>query len=84
MEELLTELRLAMESIDHAGAAQRRHIAAQERENAHLWQRIDDLNGGLAALSNRIESLARGLAVSPAEAAEAMMQTQRQARDADA
>lgn len=83
MDELLTELRLAMESIDHAGTAQRRHIASQERENKLLWQRIDDLNGGLVALSNRIEAVARGLTVDPAQAAEAMMQTQRRVRDAD-
>ena len=80
MEELLTELRLAMESIDHAGAAQRRHIAAQERENAKMWQRMDDLNGGLIALANRIESLARGLTADPAQVAESMFGG---ARDAD-
>lgn len=81
MDELLTELRLIGENNERADGAVRRHIEAQERENKALWDEIatlrDENSQGLAALSNRLESLTRGLVADPAEVAEAMMDAQR-------
>ena len=57
MDDVLTELRLLMETADSIGGTVRRSIENQKRETAALSQRIDDLNSELIAQSNRIQAL---------------------------
>lgn len=59
MDDVLTELRLATESLDRLYGTQRRHNAAIESEIAELWQSIAEGRDELLAVANRLESLTR-------------------------
>ena len=63
-------------SLDEYRAATRKAEAHYRFEVEKLWddqaELRDEVTGGLAALSNRLESLARGLTVDPAQVAESM------------
>ena len=63
MDDVLTELRLLMETADSIGGTVRRSIEAQRRDTEALSQRIDDLNSELIAQSNRIQALTNAYSV---------------------
>ena len=56
MDDVLTELRLATESIDRLYSTQRRHNATVEAEIKELWESIAEGRDELLAVANRLES----------------------------
>ena len=56
MEDLLTEMRLATESIDRYGSAQRRKNDATDNQISQLWEAIAEGRDELLAVANRHES----------------------------
>ena len=69
MDDVLTELRLATDSLDRLYDTQRRHNNAQADETAKLWQELGEVRDAVLAISNRVESLTRALTADPAEVA---------------
>lgn len=78
MDDVLTELRLAGDSLDRMGSAQRNFMNAVRADSEALWRDIAELRDELCAVANRVENLTRALTTEPAEVAERML------RDADA
>ena len=71
--DVLTEMRLATESLDRLYDTQRRHNNAQADETAKLWQELAELRDELLAVANRVEALTRARLTEPAETAEAIL-----------
>ena len=69
MDDVLTELRVATDSLDRLYDTQRRHNNAQADETAKLWQELGEVRDAVLAISNRVESLTRALTADPAEVA---------------
>ena len=69
MDDVLTELRVATDSLDRLYDTQRRHNNAQADETAKLWQELAELREGLLAVSNRLEALTHAVTTDPAEVA---------------
>ena len=67
--DVLTEMRLATESLDRLYDTQRRHNNAQADETAKLWQELGELRDELLAVANRVEALTRARLTEPAEVA---------------
>jgi polyhydroxyalkanoate synthesis regulator phasin len=67
--DVLTEMRLATESLDRMGDAQRRFQNVQADETAKLWQEMGELRDEVLALSNRLQSLTIAVTTSPTEVA---------------
>ena len=57
MDDVLTELRIATESIDRYGSAQRRHNDATDQQIALLWEAIAEGRDELLAVANRLQAL---------------------------
>ena len=68
MDDVLTELRLATESIDRLYSTQRRHNAAVEADIAKLWEALEGQGDDLVAVANRLESLTRLMAAEAVDA----------------
>ena len=56
MDDVLTELRLATESIDRGNVAQLRHNEATDKRIQELWEAIAEGRDELLAVANRLES----------------------------
>ena len=69
MDDVLTELRVATDSLDRLYDTQRRHNNAQADETAKLWQELGELRDEVLALANRLENLTRAVTADPAEVA---------------
>jgi septal ring factor EnvC (AmiA/AmiB activator) len=72
--DVLTELRLATDSLDRLYDTQRRHNNAQADETAKLWQELAELRDEVLAVSNRLERLTQAVTASPEQVADAMWQ----------
>lgn len=68
--DVLTEMRLANDSLDRMGDAQRRFQNVQADETAKMWQEIGELRDELLAVANRLEALTRAVTIAPAEVAQ--------------
>jgi hypothetical protein len=71
--DLLVEMRLATESLDRLGDAQRRHNTALDAEMAKVWEDVAELREYVLALGNRLENLTIAVTTSPAEVAAAIV-----------
>ena len=84
MDDVLTELRLATESIERGNVAHRLLLQNAEADRAALWADLGELRDELHAVANRVENLTRALTTEPAEvAARIVTDANRGLRDAN-
>jgi hypothetical protein len=57
--DVLTEMRLATESLDRLYDVQLRHNNVQADETARLWQELGELRDEVLAVANRLEAVTR-------------------------